>query len=143
LLSPSLEVGAQNTSEQDALYRDPKNLDEENDNDKIQKEGQPVIRYDSSPVGAILNNTTRQFEIDSQPFFSPPSMNSEHTPARHTTHSTGHQRSLHQGMIIIQMANSAIVELLTGKNISMIMPPEHVHHYNTIIIVFRATLTAT
>jgi hypothetical protein len=65
LLSPSLEVGAQNSSEQDGIYRDPKNLDEENDNDKIQTEGQPVIR-------------TRQFEIDSLPVFSPPSMNSEH-----------------------------------------------------------------
>jgi hypothetical protein len=41
------------------------------------------------------------------------------------------------------MANSAAVELLTGKNISMIMPPEHVHNHNTIIIVLRATLTAT
>jgi hypothetical protein len=41
------------------------------------------------------------------------------------------------------MANSAAVELLTGKNISIIMPPEHVHNHNTIIIVFRATLTAT
>jgi hypothetical protein len=41
------------------------------------------------------------------------------------------------------MANSAAVELLTGKSISMIMPPEHVHNHNTIIIVLRETLTAT
>jgi hypothetical protein len=41
------------------------------------------------------------------------------------------------------MANSAAVELLPGKNISMIMPPEHVHNRNTIIIALRATLTAT
>jgi hypothetical protein len=44
---------------------------------------------------------------------------------------------------IIKMVNSAAVELLTGKNISMIMPPEHVHNHNTIIIVLRATLTAS
>jgi hypothetical protein len=41
------------------------------------------------------------------------------------------------------MANSAAVELLTGKHINMILPPEHVHNHNTIIIVLRATLTAT
>jgi hypothetical protein len=99
LLSPSLEVGAQHISEQDGLYRDPKNLTKKMIMTTSKKEGQPVIQYDSSPVGATLNDTTHQFEIDSLPIFSPPSMNIKHSPEWHTTHLTGHQRSLHQGRL--------------------------------------------